>query len=619
MTAEERYIHLAGLLELCNKYGGYLIDSWCGNEWAASINPIAMLSLVPQFEEAARKYSDNFILLEKFTSISYLYDMESLVLGTYLSGYCGNFGIRYDSSGWTGGDGSYSGHYTPDYTLATGLSVHLERMILNGATVIDGPELIWVDDFKETEPLTDKKGYSVRNWETTAQFDNVFVDMYRKILSGAFRIPSREEVIKRTKFILVNDLETGTDDEKYSIPENLLEGLYKMDGDGNLKDNHSFYKSTGRYPTIPITAGFADKKYRDLFERVIPKSEYKSTWQDEQVKISELNEAFEQEYNGDLYAAHFENTWITYNPYKKEQTAKALIPFKYNTAQSIGLEYNRYTTGFISEFSDSVEIYLNNYNGRNSKELKTDIITINGAENKPDVRFTDRGNGITKADFTEDWSDGVYTLSVSHNGPVDITVLCSGSGANRLTEYTKAAVVKPTAPQAYYGTLQHEAELFDTCNVEAVIKNGVDGRIRNYLAQGYLLMGMQKGAKASETFTAEQSGLYTLNLRYRSGGDTADVYINGKKTRIELADTNGEWAAVPINAQLKKGKNSFEIRLNDDLKSKLYIDCFTVDLVKAGNNNKSLLLALVLAALVVVGAATVLIAVIKSKAGSKRI
>lgn len=101
MTAEERYIHLAGLLELCNKYGGYLIDSWCGNEWAASINPIAMLSLVPQFEEAARKYSDNFILLEKFTSISYLYDMESLVLGTYLSGYCGNFGIRYDSSGWT--------------------------------------------------------------------------------------------------------------------------------------------------------------------------------------------------------------------------------------------------------------------------------------------------------------------------------------------------------------------------------------------------------------------------------------------------------------------------------------------------------------------------------------
>ncbi len=611
ITAEERYIHLAGLLKLCNKYGGYLIDSWCGNEWAASINPIAMLSRVPQFEEAARKYSDNFILLEKFTSISYLYDTESLVLGAYLSGYCGNYGIRYDSSGWTGGDGSADGHYTTDYTLSTGLSVHLERMILNGATVIDGPELIWVDDFQETEPTINKKGYSVRNWKATSQFNNVFVDMYRKILSGAFRIPSREEVIKRTKYILVNDLETGTDDEKYSIPENLFDGLYKMDGDGNLKDNHSFYKSTGRYPTIPITAGFANQRYSDLFEHIILKSEYKSTWQDESSKVSELNEAFEQEYTGDLYAAHFENTWITYNPYKKEQTAKAVIPFKYNTAQSIGLEFNRYTTGFYSEYSDHIDVYLNNYNDRTASVLKTDVITINGSESKPTVKFKDRGSNIAKAVFTESWSNGVYTLSISHNGPVDITIFCSGGGKDRSFEYTPAVLTEPEAPTVYYGTLQHEAELFDTSKVENVIKNGVDGRVRNYFGQGYLLMGMNKGAKATETFKIEQAGLYTLNLRYRSGGGTVDVYINGKKNNTELSDTNGQWDIIPITAKLKKGQNIFEIRMNDELESKLYIDCFTIDLISAGSDSKAPII--VSAALVIVGIAAVSGIILKLK------
>ena len=137
VTAEQRYIHFTGLLELCHKYGGYLVDSWCGNQWGQSINPLAMIKRIPEFEEAARLYSDNFILLEKYTQTGYQSDMESLVLGTYLSGYCGNFGIRYDDSGWT----DESGEGTGGYVLATGLTINFERFAFNGMTVIDGPEL----------------------------------------------------------------------------------------------------------------------------------------------------------------------------------------------------------------------------------------------------------------------------------------------------------------------------------------------------------------------------------------------------------------------------------------------------------------------------------------------
>lgn len=600
VTPVERYIHFAGLLELCNKYGGYLVDSWCGNMWGQALNPLAMIKRVPQFEEAARKYSDNFILLEKYTQTSYLYDMESLVLGTYLSGYCGNFGIRYDDTGWTSEDGVG----TSGYTLATGLTVHLERMILNGATVIDGPELVPVDDFFEDKPTTDKKGYEIRQWGSTNQFKNVFIDMFRKIVvDEAFRIPSREEVIARTKLILVNDVETGKDDNKYCTPPTMYDGLYKMDGDGNLMDNHSFYKSTGRYPTIPTTAGFADKKYEDLFEKVIYKSEYNDLWPTVEDKVADFDDMFESQYEGDLYAGRFENTWITYNPYKRNTVAKSTIPLKYNTAESISLEYPRYSTGIVREYSDHIDIYLSNYDEDNPIMLKTDVIRIAGAGSEPTFEYTDRGIEVMKPVIKSAWENGVFTLTVEHNGPIDITINCSGNASGKLTAYTDAALVEPEFPPVYYGTMQHEAEWFDILNVEQLIKNGASNTVRNYYGQGYLVMGMVGGARARDTVDAKVSGSYTLNLRYRSGDCSVQLYVNGKKTTVDLAATNGEWNTQAVDVNLKKGENTVEIRLNDDLSTKLYIDCFTLDLIEAGGGGEILSILLIAAAIVALAAA----------------
>lgn len=607
ITAEERYIHFAGLLELCNKYGGYLVDSWCGNQWSPPINPLAMIKRIPEFEEAARKYSDNFILLEKYTQTSYLSDMESLVLGTYLSGYCGNFGIRYDDSGWT----DESGEGTGGYVLATGLTVNFERMILNGMTVIDGPELTWVDDILETNPEIDNKGYSIRKWEGTSQFVNVMEDMFRKVVDGDIRIPSREEVIARTKLIIVNDVETGNEDNKYSIPETLTEGLYRMDGDGNLKDNHSFYKSTGRYPTIPTTAGFADPKYEALFENVIYKSEYKELWPTIEDKVADFDEMFEEQYTGDVYAGRYENTWITYNPYKRNQTATATIPLKYNTAESISLSYPRYSMGIIREYSDHIDIYLNNYDEDSPIMLKTDEIRVSGVSSEPKYEVTDRGIGNMAPAVSTVWANGEFTMIVQHNGPLDITINCTGNATGKLTDYTDAVLSEPDAPPVYFGTLQHEAELFDTLDVDQLLRNAVSGNVRDFYGQGYLILGMTAGARARDNVKIAQAGTYTMNLRYRAGGGNVAVYVNGKKTNVELENTGGEWATAPLSVKLKKGNNTVEIRLNEDLTSKVYIDCFTLDLESVGGSISPVTIAIIAAAVVIVLAIAAAVLVLK--------
>ena len=164
ITCQQRYQHFANLLKLCNKYGGYLDISWCGNQWSPKINPLAMLKQVPEWEKACRNYSENLILEEKYTQASYISDVESLVYGYYISGYCGNFGIRYDETGWTDSTWSGTGVSTKDqFNQATGLPIYLERMVKNGATIIDGPQLVTVNDFKETNGDTDPEGYHVRD------------------------------------------------------------------------------------------------------------------------------------------------------------------------------------------------------------------------------------------------------------------------------------------------------------------------------------------------------------------------------------------------------------------------------------------------------------------------
>lgn len=132
-------------------------------------------------------------------------------------------------------------------------------MALNGATIIDGSELVWQDDFKETwGGIKDSEGYSCRNWETKDQYVNDTLNFFGKLIDGTIRIPTRQEVIDRTKVVVIQDNNSGNDHNQYSTYESLFEGLYRMLGDGNLWDNTNLYKSTGRYPTIPTVYALKD-------------------------------------------------------------------------------------------------------------------------------------------------------------------------------------------------------------------------------------------------------------------------------------------------------------------------------------------------------------------------
>ncbi len=570
VTYPQRLTHWTNLMKLSHKYGGYLIVSFCGPYWGAALNPIAMMKRNVNLAEICRQYPENLIVCEKLTSKYGFFDTESTVLGTYLSGFAGQAGLRSDETGWNGLTEN------DKFPVAAGAIPIVERTMLSGITVLDGPELIWRQCFRETEPVGASNGYKTRNWETYPQFENINIDIFRKILDGTIRIPSREEVIDRTKVVIIQDVNSGDDRDKYSSPETLYEGLYRMDDDGNMLENRSWFKKTGRYPTIPIAYQLNDP-LANSFEFKINKSQYSSYWSDISRKVDEFNLLFPQEYTGDLFAGRVENGWVTYNPFKTGQTASASIPFKYNTCDSMNIAYSKYSLGAIKEFSNKLTFYLTNYDN-DDLSLKTDVIKIYGSSSEPTYSYVDRGNHIS-SNVVKDWSDNVLTLTITHNGPLDLTVRCSGQATDREKSYKTATILLPELPEIYRGPLQYEAEHFDYKNIDRIVKNGVNSGIGNYTGQGYINFGTSSSAAVRDEVNVQEEGIYSLQIKYRAPiatVTTIDLYINGTNVAsLEFVKTENNRDVWNINTQvvsLRKGSNVIEFRANGTAAGDFYID-----------------------------------------------
>ena len=583
VTYQERYNHFSSLLKLCNKYGGYLDISWCENQWGSALNPVAMLKTNSTWEKACRMYGQNLILEEKYTQCSYIADVESEVYGAYISGYCGNYGVRWDDTGWS--DYPWSGTATKEqYRLSTSLPIYLERMAMNGMTVIDGPELVWADCVKGLWDGTDDEGYKYRRWDFYDQCKNVNVDMMRKFIDGSLRIPSREEVIDRTKVVIIQDVNSGSNDDKYCSYKTLFEGLYRADNDGNYKDNHNPYKSTGRYQTIPTVYALVD----DL-AKSIPVQIKQSTIASRQPTIadkqSEFNKIYPDSYYANCYVANNQNTWLTYyNSKVSDGDRGAQFNLKYNTCKSFDIKHQLYGSALINEYSDHINVYLNNYDEDASTTLKTESITIAGASSKPSFTAKDRGVNQTASVITESWSNGTYTLTVKHNGPVDISIKCSGNETGRLTSYPQAVQTEPSFPDFYTGARQYEGENFDMKNIEGNVTNGCSDKNgpKKYQGMGFLKFGTKNTAAVKDTVKTTKTGIFKWTLRYSATSDIkcVDLYVNGSKVKtlsLPKGSSYDDWKTISENITLKAGENKIELKANNTLPCSLYLDNFKVE------------------------------------------
>lgn len=590
VTVPQRLAHFAQLMELSVKYGGYLVVSWCGGIWHFDTDPIAMMKREPKLLAACKAHPDNFILCFKYTSAACWYNNESVCFGTFIAGLTNNYGIRYDECGWNMADGE-------KYPTAVGIAPVIENMQLTGMTVFDGPELIWQQCFRETGNRETTDGYTSRTWGRYSQYDNIWIDLWRKILDGTLRIPTREEVINKTQLCIIQDVNSGSTQDMYATPSNLYDGLYKQDGEGNLQENTLWFKKTGRYGAIPVVTTLANNPAAANIPLRVRASQFKSKWTTVQAKVNEINKYAPQEYEGNLYAGRMKNAWVTYYPYRYGTSAQASIPFKYNTCERMELVYAEYSTGLIHEYQDHVDFYLNNYRV-DSTALKTDVIRIYGSTAEPTIEWTDRSSH-QKSKVETAWEDGIYRISVSHCGALDLTVYCQGTATDRLStadlpSLTPLTPLAPTTPPVYTGPRQYEAECFDYRNIEKIVKQPDWGTVvEGHYGQGYLVMGTNTSAMVKDTVNVPVAGTYRLTFRYQApSADARHTMLlvnttavrNGKRMTFEKTGSDA-WGTASMEVTMREGDNVVYLRANSayGTPQPLLLDNLVVELVDAPN------------------------------------
>lgn len=563
----------AELIPMHHKYGGFLTVSFCGNIWSHSLNPVGMMKRNANLLQACKDYPESILWLYKYTTSSCFYNNESVSFGPFVAGLTRNYGVRYDNCGWNGATSDIVGENKCKYPNAAGIGTVMEQTCQNGGAVWDGPELIWTEDFQNLYDGTVKDGsktYNVRRWGTFPGFRNVWIDMWRKVIDGTMYIPTQQEVIDKTKIILINDVKSGNDEDKYATWGDLYDGLYKQADPFNRKngqwmDNYLYLKKTGRYGTIPMTPCLTSMA--SGIQTKVKKSQRNSVWRSLSVKTAQFDEAYPAVSTGDLFVSRYRNQLVTYTPYSylnSKTTASANVPLLYNTCQSMDLTWGKLSSALVKEYADSICFYLNNYRSDTVKNV-VDKIVINGVTAEPKLLWSKRVEAT--ATVTPSWNaaKGIYTLVVSHNGPVDVKIGCQGAETNRRTDYVgNVALPRPVQPEDYYGTLIIEAEDMDNSSVQSMVQTPYYSSykwVRGQSGNGFVVMGKNTAGALRKVFKVKKGGEYRIAVRYCNTHKDGYVRIrinDNTAQRVMFHKTESNvWRKDTITATLNAGENKF--------------------------------------------------------------
>ena len=563
----------ANLVPMHHKYGGFLTISFCGNIWSHHLNPVGMMKRNAKLLQACKDYPESILWLFKYTTSSCFYNNESVTFGPFVAGLTRNYGVRYDNCGWNGATSELVGENKCKYPNAAGIGTVMEQTCQNGGAVWDGPELIWTEDFQNLYDGTVKDGtktYNVRRWGTFPGFRNVWMDMWRKVIDGTFYIPTQQEVIDKTKIILVNDVKSGNEEEQYATWGDLYDGLYKQTDpfnryNGQWMDNFLYLKKTGRYGTIPMTPCLTSMA--SGIQTKVKKTQRNSVWRSLSDKTAKFNEAYPEVSTGDLFVSRYRNQLVTYTPYSylnSKTTASANVPLLYNTCQSMDLTWGKLSSALVKEYADSICFYLNNYRSDTVKNVE-DKIVINGATAEPKISWTKRAEATASVTPSWDAAKGIYTLTISHNGPVDLKVECQGKATDRLTDVVANAVLPvPVQPKDYFGTLIIEAEDMDNCNVQSMEQTPYYSSyrwVRGQAGNGFVVMGTNTSGALRRVFRVKKGGEYRIAVRYSNThkADWVRIRINDEAAQRKkfLKTEKNEWRKDTITATLNAGENKF--------------------------------------------------------------
>lgn len=404
--------------------------------------------------KTAQKHHKYLVINSKSTSSSGYNTVRSFALGTWLSGLADNWGALTDAWAWY--EIRYHKLFEPVmnttyedvrrvYTFPETLfAMNMLQSYVNGGTV-----------FNAEHPFYCTGVYDEASWVLK---ESIIPTMRYMIANPA---ATREQVKDEIKAVYHTD--------SY-LPTNFAEGLYGTAQDNNL------LQTSGRYRTLPVLSSKLSAAEASAFGRVLKSADLAD-------KINILNAQYLELSTGDAFvetllgggAGQTGRRLLIMNSLfneNKNQSA-TLTPTDATFATSMGFTLTPHTYLIAHETADSIKIDLNNFrtdkdelwvpgesenpdwtsfgndwNGDHKdyvqdymkyhisnpkldkdRDLRSTVITLHTGD-RPTAVVTRNGGSTKLADdnfYTEAYENGVYTLTITHNGQVNVTIRKGGA------------------------------------------------------------------------------------------------------------------------------------------------------------------------------------------------
>lgn len=439
-------------IEACAENGGLFI--WQDMEYIyhKKANYVNQILKDRELYDLLKANSKNVIIMDKHNGHGRHFASQSNILGCWLDGVCGNWGVNlenflwyeegfveYDSLGLAPNEPHFI--YTAKYPPSL-YGIDMIADMVGGATVYS------------IEGAFSRGGlYHFVNGEVvlTPTFYEVLYPIYQLILNGA--VPNKEEVKSN-----INVAYKMSNPRAYALSGNdahILQGLYcdtftlfqEKINNIYFDCTKTWVPSTARYYIVPIMPIYSDA------EQVLPESKILTDFSYffnllfiNPIKTNFFNKHYEKTYDGNGVLFDINDYIYIFNSNEnKTVNSEQSVSYTLESGKKINTTFVAHTYAIFNEHSGGISIDLCNLRldtddvcngledengfmtayalgGRRSdpKNFRESVIEISGFENEPNVTASGTNGATMKTEWNE--STKTLTISVISNGETRITV-----------------------------------------------------------------------------------------------------------------------------------------------------------------------------------------------------
>ena len=333
LTAKERR-NLIDLIRLCGQKRALI--TWQDMGYPYQREHIFMQAgRDPELFRALSENSGSVVLTEKNNGWGKYHQTRSLVMGMWASGMVANWGLNAEDWWWY--EQGFGERFAPsrgrrgwarqlgagaavtgNYEFASAVSCPDILYAQNVMCAVAGGATVFSFESSHAYCNVDREG----KYRLTPAWRNAIYPLLRAILDHQL-IPSREQVIARTKVAFADSGEDGT--ELDGTGEAIYRPLYgAVEPDAEIlaaRLSKSLFPRTGRYYYLPVIPRLAPDAARSRFANVIHTHQFA----DGAAERAYFDRLYPAESAGTALAFHINQTWYLTNPHENENVSADFV------------------------------------------------------------------------------------------------------------------------------------------------------------------------------------------------------------------------------------------------------------------------------------------------------